>query len=121
MPVGPDDVTAGWVSEVLGRSHDIGSVVRIGEDYGFASELYRVETSGDDVERLIVKLWDTTTRAGVRELQFYEHLAEKCPIPPSAMLSIGFVAIARNHGQPQALRSEVVLVNRWATSSGGLR
>lgn len=81
VPVGPDDVTAGWVSEVLARIHDIGPVVRIGEDYGFASELYRVETSGDDVERLIVKLWDTTTSAGIRELQFYEHLAEKCPIP----------------------------------------
>lgn len=80
VPAGPDEITSGWVSAILGRTVRIGPVVRIGEDYGFASELYRVEMLETVAEPLIVKLWDTTTRAGVRELRFYEHLAEESPI-----------------------------------------
>ena len=34
VPAGPDAITAGWVTELLGDMHDIGPVVRIGEDYG---------------------------------------------------------------------------------------
>ena len=80
VPAGPHEITSDWVSAILGRTLRIGPVVRIGEDYGFASELYRVEMLETVAEPLVVKLWDTTTRAGVRELRFYEHLAEESPI-----------------------------------------
>lgn len=80
VPAGPDDITSGWVSDILGRAVDIGPFARVGEDYGFASELYLVETSSEVAEPLIVKLWDTSTRAGVRELRFYQQLAGECPI-----------------------------------------
>ncbi|NNF65025.1 MAG: aminoglycoside phosphotransferase family protein [Acidimicrobiia bacterium] len=80
VPAGPDDITSSWVGNVLGRAVRIGPVKRIGEDYGFASELYAVEASNGVVERLIVKLWDTASRAAMRELRFFEELADDCPI-----------------------------------------
>lgn len=87
VPAGPDDITSGWVSDILGRAVDIGPFARVGEDYGFASELYLVETSSEVAEPLIVKLWDTSTRAGVRELgstnnlQVNVQLRSLCSVP----------------------------------------
>jgi aminoglycoside phosphotransferase (APT) family kinase protein len=79
VPTSADEITTDRLTALLDRRVEVVAVERIGAEYGFAGEVYRVEVrSGTD---LAVKLWDTTTAAGDRELHFCESFSERAGIP----------------------------------------
>ncbi len=79
IPRSADEITTDRLTELLGRSVEVTGVERSGADYGFAGEAFRVDMRG--APDLAVKLWDTTSPAGDRELRFYEQFAERAGIP----------------------------------------
>lgn len=77
VPATIDDVTGDWLVAALGPEGDAFSgsslrAVRIGERYGFFSELYRVtpEASGSPAS-VVVKLWSTEGIGDEREVLFH--------------------------------------------------
>ncbi|HSM02484.1 MAG TPA: phosphotransferase [Acidimicrobiia bacterium] len=81
MPI-PDLSDPKTLSDALAplAMRPVGDPVTIGEEYGFASSLVRVEVTGADGERsVVVKAWDVTTH-GTGEIAFYEQWATRLPI-----------------------------------------
>jgi hypothetical protein len=82
VPAGPDELTAAWLSEALGRPVAIAGVERIGEETGFLGVVARVDL--DDGTALVAK-FPTPDAAGravgrmlnvwAREAAFYADLA----------------------------------------------
>lgn len=91
VPATPDDITSAWLSTALGSEAD-GSApppvpTRIGEEYGFASELYRVSVRLRGCpSTCIVKLWSTVGPGGVREAPFYREFGGQAGIPAPGCL-----------------------------------
>lgn len=93
VPRKSEDLDAAWLGSALSGSfpgldlHDV-SVTRIGEAYGLASHIYRATfthsaplRTGDEVpSTAVVKLWDTSTRAGTGEVDFYRDIAPQAGI-----------------------------------------
>jgi Ecdysteroid kinase-like family len=88
VPSGIEDVTAPWLSEVLGTRVDDVRAERIALDTGFSSKLYRAHLTGAGVpESVIVKLpADSEARGAMevmggytRELAFYGDVADRAP------------------------------------------
>lgn len=83
VPVGPDELTARWLTGALARDFPEGAVVsvectRIGEAYGLASEIYRCRLDGTGVPpSVVVKLWPLDGKAGAGEVHFYERFGER--------------------------------------------
>jgi len=77
VPASIAEVTPLWLGEALSgmapEAHErTFSSTRIGEGYGLTSELHRCTFVGATEPRSVVlKLWDTTTAAGTREVTFY--------------------------------------------------
>lgn len=90
IPSAIEEVTAPWLSGVLGGTVAAARAERIAEDSGFSSLLYRVHLSGgaELPETVIVKLPGTPEARGAmellggyrRELDFYRHVAGRAPI-----------------------------------------
>ncbi|MDJ0791012.1 MAG: aminoglycoside phosphotransferase family protein [Acidimicrobiia bacterium] len=80
VPIAGHDITSPWASEILGTAVDVERVSRIGEDYGFAGETYRVDVKGLDSPSLAVKLWRMRHSDDDRELRFYRDIAGGLPI-----------------------------------------
>ena len=81
VPSSPADLTSAVVSGALGRSVVVTGVERIGAEFGFSGETYRVRLEGtDDPAVLIAKLWELRDPADVCELHFYAELAGDTPI-----------------------------------------
>lgn len=90
IPTSVDDITAAWLSELLG--HDITSVAteQIGQGIGVSSAVYRVTCEGDGCpSSVVVKLkalddaavfTSTMLRMYVREVRFFDELATASPI-----------------------------------------
>ena len=68
------------MSEVFGTSVGLIDVTRIGAEYGFAGETYRVDLSGFGVPSVAVKLWPMRSPDDDRELRFYAEIASDLPI-----------------------------------------
>jgi hypothetical protein len=85
VPAAAAEITSSWLAAVLGGGKGPESppeVTRIGERYGFASELYRVSQGGNgSPATLIVKLWSTEGQGGVREALFYRDFGGRAGIP----------------------------------------
>jgi ecdysteroid kinase len=88
VPSGIEDVTASWLSAVLGSRVDGLRAERIAMDTGFSSLLYRVHLSGLEVPAsVIVKLpADSEARGAMemmggytREVAFYRDVADRAP------------------------------------------
>lgn len=82
VPASGDEITPAWLGEALGRSlPGIAGIARIGAQYGFSSELFRVAMGdGGDPSTFVVKLWSTDGPAGVREVPFYAELGDEVGI-----------------------------------------
>ena len=90
IPAGIDDVSAQWVTEVLGTPVTEVRVERVAQDSGFSSLLYRLHLSGpgDIPPSVIVKLPAQSEARGAmellggyrRELTFYQDVAGRAPI-----------------------------------------
>ncbi|MFU1477234.1 oxidoreductase family protein [Roseovarius sp. C7] len=87
VPLGPEAVTRGWLSAVLGREIDALRLERVGVDEGFTgTRLYRAEMGA--AGQVIVKLAseDAALRArfaaeNAREVAFYHQFAAGLPVP----------------------------------------
>ena len=80
IPISGHDITSQWASDVFGTDVDVQRVRRIGEEYGFAGETYRVDLDGLGSSPLAVKLWRMRNGDDDRELRFYEDIAAGLPI-----------------------------------------
>jgi hypothetical protein len=90
VPSSIDDVTAQWLTQVLGSDVTDVRAEQIAQDSGFSSLLYRVHITGgaDAPSTLIVKLPARSDARGAmemlggyrRELSFYQHVAGRAPI-----------------------------------------
>ncbi|WP_165367826.1 phosphotransferase family protein [Phytoactinopolyspora endophytica] len=76
VPASAADLTAGWLRGILAGQVPAElpglTVARIGAEFGLASELYRVHGGEWSV---VVKLWDTSSVAGTREVRFFQTFA----------------------------------------------
>lgn len=88
VPSGIEDVTAPWLSEILGSRIDGLRIEQIAMDTGFSSLLYRVHLTGSDVPgSVIVKLPAESEARGAmemmggytREVAFYRDVADRAP------------------------------------------
>lgn len=77
VPATPEEITPAW----LGSALDIDplpagslTITRIGQDYGFASHVFRVELAEATPASVVVKLWSRADVRQDRELQFYGSL-----------------------------------------------
>jgi aminoglycoside/choline kinase family phosphotransferase len=82
VPASVEGITAKWLQQVL-QPHFYHTAVqhlvseRIGEEYGLASEIYRIRWDSNRTPHSIVaKLWDTAGPAGTREVDFYQTFAK---------------------------------------------
>ncbi len=92
VPNSIEDVSKEWLSKALATTSDIRSIEyeRIGEDYGFASKLYRITLSPKEkLQTVVLKLWDTSSQAGLGELLFYQNLQD-IPIRIPECFNAGF-------------------------------
>ncbi len=86
MPALEAELTPEWLqmSGVLDQieSDDAGfTTERIGADYGLASEIYRLHWNDNPVApAVVVKLWDTNSRAGETEVHFYRTVGRRLGI-----------------------------------------
>jgi thiamine kinase-like enzyme len=78
VPTSENEVTKEWLQAVLASSFPGSSITslvrkRIGEAYGFASRIFRCQWQDDGVlQSVVVKLWDTESKAGFNEVLFYQ-------------------------------------------------
>lgn len=80
VPASPVDLTSGVISSALGRWVVVTEVVRVGEEFGFSGETYRVGLEGTDgPAAVIAKLWALRDSGDARELRFYRELAGDTP------------------------------------------
>ncbi|MFK7805530.1 MAG: phosphotransferase family protein [Anaerolineae bacterium] len=81
VPQDISEVTAEWLAVALGsliqgKTVDSIRTTQIGEEFGFASKIYRVSWNRlGQVESVVIKLWDLT-KAGDREVLFYQTFSE---------------------------------------------
>ena len=81
VPAGAKELTAEWLFATLKSKFPINldqniKLEQIGQDFGFASEIYRVSwVSHNQPHSLIVKLWDVSA-AGMGEVHFYRHFKD---------------------------------------------
>jgi hypothetical protein len=90
IPTTIDDVTADWMSEVLGASVTGVETTQIGAGVGVSSALYRCTVAGDSCPgQVVVKLpaldpaavfTSTVLRMYIREVGFFERLAGTSPV-----------------------------------------
>src|ERR1700757_1152785 len=90
VPPSIDDVTAQWLTQVLGTDVTDVRAQQIAQESGFSSLLYRAHITGgaDAASTLIVKLPARSEARGAmemlggyrRELSFYQHVAGRAPI-----------------------------------------
>ncbi|MBT8202228.1 MAG: aminoglycoside phosphotransferase family protein [Acidimicrobiia bacterium] len=85
----PRPPTSNWLSSILGYEVDIRSSARVGEAYGLASEIFRLELTGGPVGDVVVKRWDLDSPAGTAEIRFYEHFGGRLDIPLPVCLAGG--------------------------------
>ena len=87
-PASKDELTNEWLQSVL--AHSLVSMTgqprltRIGEAYGFASQLFRCRWQAEgSPNSVVVKLWATDSKAGTGEIRFYETFGQAvgCRIP----------------------------------------
>jgi hypothetical protein len=82
VPASPAEITSDWLGIALSGSFPGASFTglegeRIGEEYGFASRLYRYQWQDQGFPRsVVVKLWEINSQAGLGELLFYQTFAE---------------------------------------------
>jgi hypothetical protein len=87
VPTEPGDITNSWLSAVLGGRTDPISrpppeVTRIGEEYGFASDVYRVSHHlRGSRSTCVVKLWSTEGQGGSCEPLFYREFGGYACLP----------------------------------------
>lgn len=88
VPASAAELTPAWLAAALGRSLPPGTTVEretIGVGYGLSAALTRCRwtTAEGGTGSVVVKLWDTTGVAGVREVDFYRDFgrAPKLRIP----------------------------------------
>ncbi len=80
VPTGVDELTADWLCEALGVSSVtwLAPPEQIGQDYGFASQIFRIRLSG---RSLVAKLWNVE-QVGQDEVLFYQTFSNlNCRIP----------------------------------------
>jgi len=76
------DVTDDWLRDTLAKtifntSFSQITYESIGEEYGFASKIYRIEcNSAEKQQSIVLKLWDISTNAGIGEVLFYQHFQD---------------------------------------------
>jgi len=77
-----DEINPEWLRTVLVESFPDATFSllrheRIGEDFGFASRIYRCRwQDGDGPHSIVVKLWEPDGGAGVGEVRFYQSCSE---------------------------------------------
>jgi len=77
VPDSKDDLTREWLQMALAASFPSASFLslqcdRIGEAFGFASEVYRCQWQEETSQQsVVVKLWSTDSKAGIQEVLFY--------------------------------------------------
>ena len=80
VPTSAEDLTTDWASQMFGADVDVVGVTRIGAEYGFAGETYRLDLFGYRETTLAVKLWEMRGPDDDRELRFYREIAADVPI-----------------------------------------
>ena len=110
IPETIDDVTPAWLRDAAGLSCDTAEVTQIGVGIGVSSSLYRVALQGDGCpSSVIVKLpaldeaavfTSTMLRMYIREVAFFEQLADEVPVRVPAM----------HHGEVDEETSRFVVV-----------
>lgn len=82
IPRTPDEINSEWLTVALAGSFPNAVISslrleRIGEDFGFASRIYRCHWQGDDgPQSVVVKLWDPDGGAGIGEIRFYQSFSD---------------------------------------------
>ncbi len=82
VPASQAEVTKEWLQAALSNSFpsaSVGSLVgeRVGENYGFASRIFRYRWKNGIVpQSVVIKLWDTATKAGIGEVRFYQTIQD---------------------------------------------
>ncbi|MCB0826218.1 MAG: aminoglycoside phosphotransferase family protein [Armatimonadetes bacterium] len=76
VPCSVSDLTPEWIQLHIDEEYDFSDfgIERIGEDYGFASEIYRVRLNS--VRNIVVKFWNAEKLHSDKELYFYEQFGE---------------------------------------------
>ena len=77
------------MSSVLGYEVDIRSTERVGEGYGLASEIFRLELTGSSPADVVIKQWDSESPAGMTEIRFYEQFGGRLGIPLPTLIAAG--------------------------------
>lgn len=80
VPTHADHLTSDVLSQALGWSVSVVSVDRVGAEFGFSGESYRVDLAGAEVPAVVAKLWQLRDPDDVAELAFYRELAPQTPI-----------------------------------------
>ena len=82
IPRTVDEITPEWLAKVLAESFPNATFSslqhkRIGEDFVFASRIYRYRwQNGDGPHSVVVKLWEPDGGAGVAEARFYQSFSD---------------------------------------------
>lgn len=85
VPVAPADISASWLGQIFDNRHLRNpqtpvQIERIGEAFGFASELYSARwptEGGKEPAAAVIKLWSTADKAGLNEINFYKTFGQK--------------------------------------------
>ena len=90
IPASIDDVTADWFRQATGLPVTSVDAELIGVGIGVSSAVYRLRLEGDGVPESVVmkmpaldeaaKFTSTVLRMYIREVRFFEELAEQCPV-----------------------------------------
>ena len=78
IPQSEKDITSEWLQQALAKSFPKATFAflqheQIGEDYGFASRIYRYHWQDNgEPQSVVVKLWSPDSKAGIGEIRFYQ-------------------------------------------------
>lgn len=80
IPASAKEITPEWLREALGlllpeATFDSLNNERIGEDFGFASRIYRFHWLDDgESKSVVIKLWEAASKVETKEIEFYQRL-----------------------------------------------
>jgi aminoglycoside phosphotransferase (APT) family kinase protein len=82
VPVTESDIALDWIRSILGANVGGIRTERIGEAYGFSSQLYRCRMVGTSIANsVVVKLCSSERAADLHEVPFYAEFANRLGVP----------------------------------------
>ena len=82
IPQSETEITAEWLQQALAQSFAKATFTsltheQIGEDFGFASRIFRYQwRENDQRQSVVIKLWSTDSKAGIGEIRFYQTFSD---------------------------------------------